>query len=149
MMIQTPSLFSSPLIQARDVLKAGIHNQNIRATIAAQNYVNADSTGPTPGSKPYQRRQLIFKVVMDPKTKVQTPILKKVALDSRPFRAEYRPDHPAANSQGNVTFPNVNSYFEAADFQEANLALGGCAKLYQLTSEMIDRCIGLMISRNT
>lgn len=133
------------LYQAWHVLAQGMRNQSTRATIATQNYVNADSTGSTPQSKPYQRRTVIFKDHVDHRTGTHVPFLEKIGLDPTPFPQIYNPGHPAADVQGMVFVPNINRYFEAADFQEANLQMAGCARLYESTTVMIQRTHDLMI----
>jgi len=136
----------SPLHQAWHVLSCGMHNQNTRATIAAQNFVNADSTGDTPGAKPYTRKQVTFEAKRDPHTSVITPHLRKISDDPLPPRELYQPGHPAADEKGMVKYPHINRYFEASDYQQANLASHGCATLYQLTNTMLERTHNLMRS---
>jgi flagellar basal-body rod protein FlgC len=140
-----PSLPSSTMHQSLNILAQGIQNQGIRANIAVQNYVNADTTAATPGGKPYQRRTVVFKDHIDTKTGTHIPLLEKVGVDQAPFTKVYEPSHPAADVNGHVLQPNVNRYFETADFQEANLQMSGCARLYESTTVMIQRTHDLMI----
>jgi len=140
-----PSLPSSTMFQSLSVLAQGIKNQAIRANIAVQNYVNSDTTASKPGGKPYQRRTTIFKDKLDTKTGTHIPLLEKVGLDQAPFLKIYEPSYPAADSNGHVLQPNVNRYFETADFQEANLQMSGCTRLYESATVMIQRTHDLMI----
>jgi flagellar basal-body rod protein FlgC len=134
----------SPLYQARIFFTMGMRNQDMAATVAAQNYVNVDSLGDKPGAKPYRRRAGVFAVVVDPKTKTPMPVLKKVVEAPGPFRAVYRPAHPASDEKGLVLMPNVNRLLESTDYQSASLVMAGCAKLYQLTNEMVGCAHNLM-----
>jgi flagellar basal-body rod protein FlgC len=139
----------STLHQSWTVLERGILNQKIRASVAAENYVNADSTGVAPGSTPYRRKIAVFKVYVDGRTGTAVPLLVRIGTDKRPFHAVYRPEHPAANAEGNVLLPNVNRHFEVMDYQEANLTMAGCIKLYELNSSMIDRLTNMMIVKGS
>ena len=140
----TLSIPPSPLHQAWFVLSQGMHHQNTRAMIAAQNFVNADSTGKTPGADPYMRKQVTFEAKKDPQTGVMVPHLRKISDDPLPPREVYQPGHPAANEKSMVKYPQINRYFEASDYQQANLATNGCATLYQLTNTMLERTHNLM-----
>ena len=43
-----------------DITAAGLSAQDARLQVIAQNLANADSTGSTPGSNPYQRKTISF-----------------------------------------------------------------------------------------
>jgi flagellar basal-body rod protein FlgC len=47
------------------IAATGLHAQNARMRIIAENLANADSTGKTPEEDPYRRRIPTFKAVMD------------------------------------------------------------------------------------
>lgn len=135
---------TSPMHQAWSVLSQGMQNQKTRAVIASQNFVNSDSTGKTPEDSPYLRKQVVFEARPDPQTGVVKQHLRKIENDPLPPKLLYQPTHPAANQKGMVKYPNINPYFEVSDYQQANLAMNGCATLYQLTTLMMERTHNLM-----
>ena len=45
--------------------------------------------------------------------------LGKTRTDSSEFRLKYEPGHPAADKNGNVRYPNVNTLLEMTDMREA------------------------------
>ena len=47
------------------IAATGLHAQNARMRIIAENLANADSAGKTPGADPYRRRLPTFQAVMD------------------------------------------------------------------------------------
>ena len=51
--------------------------------------------------------------------------------DKSRFRLHYDPNHPAANENGYVKMPNVNSLIEMFDMREAQ-------RLYQANLNMVD-----------
>lgn len=140
----TTAVPASPLYQGWYVLAEGMKNQTTRATIAAQNFVNADSTGKTPDEDPYTCKQVIIGAEIDRLTGVVTPRLRAIKDDPLPPKQHYVPGHPAADARGMVKFPHVNRYFEASDYQQSNLAMAGCARLYELATTMLERTHNLM-----
>ena len=58
----------------------------------------------------------------------------EIAEDDTPPRLAYQPDHPDADAEGYVAFPNVNVFREMADMltasraYEANLAVADSAR---------------------
>jgi flagellar basal-body rod protein FlgC len=89
--------------------------------IIAENLANADSTASTAGGDPYRRQTPVFK------TKTLEGGIKGVAMDrveqdQTPFRQEFQPGNPAADSQGYVKMPNIEPMVEALDMREAQRA---------------------------
>lgn len=89
--------------------------------VIAENIANADSTGQKPGAEPYRRQVPVFTPLQmeDGSTSVR---MTRVASDNKPFKQEYNPSHPAANNQGYVQMPNVDTLIEAMDMREAQRA---------------------------
>jgi flagellar basal-body rod protein FlgC len=143
-MVKVPS---SPLHQAAYVLNQGINNQNVRATIAAQNYVNAQSASVTKGGEPYRRRTVEIEDYVDPKTGVHVPVVRRIGQDSGVCPAVYNPAHPGADPKtGLVKMPNVNPYLESADYQEQNVNALMCGSLYKINSTQLRATHDLMNS---
>lgn len=147
-MYSTPSLSGSsenaPLYQSWHLLARGLHNHGMRAMVAAQNFVNAESVGRTPDEEPYTRQMIEIEAHRDRKTDMFMPRIRSISDDPSPPRMVHMPGHPAANEKGLVKMPHINKHLEASDYQQANIASMGCAKLYEITSMMLERTHNLM-----
>lgn len=108
-----------PINAAGDTAFSGLLAQSLRMKVIAENIANADSTGKTPGSEPYRRKTIAFSNIYN-SVKEAVEIKSEVSSDSRsPLRIEHIAGHPAANSKGDVKFPNVNMIVEMADMKQA------------------------------
>ena len=87
------------------IAATGLHAQNARMRIIAENLANADSTGKTPEEDPYRRRIPTFKAVMDSDVGGHVVEVGKVKLDSSDFVSRFEPGHPAADDRGYVRYP--------------------------------------------
>ena len=86
----------SDFLASLRIAATGLHAQNARMRIIAENLANADSTGKTPEEDPYRRRIPTFKAVMDADVGGKIVEVGKVALDTTDFISRYEPGHPAA-----------------------------------------------------
>jgi flagellar basal-body rod protein FlgC len=57
---------------------------------------------------------------------------------------KYIPGHPAADTNGNVRFPNVNSMIEMADLKDANRAYQANVDVIDVAKTMVSRAIALL-----
>src|SRR3546814_11113480 len=80
---------------------------------------NADSLGKTAGADPYRRQVMTFKNILDRTLGVETVRVDRVVPDPSEFELRYEPNHPAADDQGYVKLPNVNTLIELSDMREA------------------------------
>ena len=71
------------------IAATGLHAQNARMRVIAENLANADSAGKTPTDKPYQRRIPTFKAVMDDAAGGEIVKVGKIALDQSAFQERY------------------------------------------------------------
>ena len=98
----------SDFMSSLKIAASGLHAQNARMRVIAENIANADSAGKTPGEDPYRRRIPTFKAVMDDEAGGKIPQIGRLALDQSDFNMRYEPGHPAADEKGYVKMPNVN-----------------------------------------
>jgi flagellar basal-body rod protein FlgC len=75
---------------------------------------------------------------------VQLVELGKTQIDSSDFRMKYEPGHPAADQNGNVKYPNVNSIVEMADMREAQRSYEANINVVTATRRMIQRTIDIL-----
>ena len=109
-----------PSNSAMAVAASALKAQQSRMRIIAENIANAQSTARTPGGEPYRRQTPVFQ----PRDVAGATgvALAEVRPDQSDFKMDYDPSHPAANAQGYVMRPNVDTLVEAMDMREAQRA---------------------------
>src|ERR1700733_1863884 len=113
--------------------------QTTRLRVIAQNIANQDTTGSSPGADPYRRKTITFESAVDRAAGVETVKVKAIGLDSSDLPLRYDPANPAANSQGYVKLPNLNSFIEVMDMREAEHSYGANLSVMEATrSKTID-----------
>jgi len=110
---------TGPLTQAMATAASGMSTQAVRMRVAAENIANASSTAATPGGDPYRRKLMSFRQSVDRATGAQLVRTDFITNDQRDFRTQYDPAHPAADAQGYVRMPNVDTLIEQADLRTA------------------------------
>ena len=98
---------ADPLLSSLKIAASGLQAQSTRMRIVSENIANAQTTGTTPGSDPYQRKMVSFQSELDRVSGAQMVSVDKVGRDDTPFILESDPGNPAANADGYVKMPNV------------------------------------------
>nr|WP_231699354.1 flagellar basal body rod protein FlgC [Limnochorda pilosa] len=133
-----------------DVSASGLTAERLRMDLIASNLANAETTR-TPEGGPYRRLMAIL--VPEPTQTGREPQSRKgggvrvqaVVRDPNPPRLVYQPDHPDADAEGYVAYPNVNPVTEMVDLitatraYEANVAAFNAAKGMALKALEIGR----------
>ena len=130
--------------KALTISARGMDAQSSRLTVIAQNLANQDTTGSTPGAKPYQRKTVTFANTMDRTLGTPTVGVKNVGVDQSDFPLKYDPSNPAANPQGYVQTPNVNSFVEVMDMREAQRSYNANVSVMEVTRGMLTRTIEML-----
>lgn len=134
-------------MQLNDSLKiaaAGMRAQSDRLRVVAENIANADSTATAPGGDPYRRKTVVFKNVLDKELGMETVRVSKRGTDKSAFIKKYEPYHPAADAQGYVLYPNVNTIVEAVDMKEARRAYEANLGVIEVSKAMMARTLDLL-----
>jgi flagellar basal-body rod protein FlgC len=126
------------------VAASGLHAQAGRMRIIAENIANADSTASTPGGNPYRRKIPTFETEYNRALGVDEVVLGKVEPDLSPFTVKHQPGHPAADKNGNVKYPNVNSLVEMTDMRDAQRSYQANINVVTATRRMIQRTIDIL-----
>lgn len=122
---------------------SGMRAQTVRMRVAAENVANANSTGVNPNEEPFRRRIPLM----------ETTTLASGALgvrvtgatqDMSTFREEYNPSHPAADSDGYVRLPNVDTLVEMMDLREATRAYEANLNMIEAARTMTARALDLL-----
>lgn len=132
------------LNQALNVSATGMDAQTTRLRVIAENIANQDTTGSTPGADPYRRKTITFASALDQEAGVQTVRVKNIGVDSSDAPLRYDPSNPAANPQGYVKLPNVNSFVEVMDMREAERSYSANLSVMQATRSMLNKTIDLL-----
>lgn len=135
---------ANDLNQALDVSAAGMDAQTARLRVIAQNIANQDTTGSSPGADAYRRRTVTFESVLDKATAVEKVQIKKIGTDNSDLPLKYDPSNPAANAQGYVKLPNVNSFIEMMDMREAERSYSANLSVMQATRGMLNRTLDIL-----
>src|SRR5271165_5328480 len=132
------------LAQALNISASGMEAQTKRLRVSAENLANKDSTGSTPGATPYRRKTVQFANTLDRTLGTSTVSVRSVLPDTSPFPQKYDPSNPAANTQGYVSMPNVNSFVEMMDMREAERSYSANLNVMQASRSMLSRVIDIL-----
>jgi len=131
-------------LKSMAVAASGLRAQSGRMRVIAENIANAESTAQRPGGNPYRRKIPTFRSEMDRALEAQTMTMGKVRQDPSEFRTKYEPGHPAADANGYVKYPNVNSLVEMTDMREAQRSYEANLNVIGATRRMIQKTIDLL-----
>ncbi|MBO0344965.1 flagellar basal body rod protein FlgC [Roseibium limicola] len=132
------------LLKSLFVSASGLKAQNGRMRIIAENIANADSTGRTPNEEPYRRKIPTFKSHFDKEIGGEKVEIGRIAEDSSPFEVRYEPGHPAADENGYIRTPNVNTLIETVDMREAQRSYEANLNVVEATRRMVQKTIDIL-----
>ncbi|PVB62674.1 flagellar basal body rod protein FlgC [Labrenzia sp. 011] len=135
---------SDPLSASLQISGAGLRAQSERLRVVSENLANARSTGQTAGDDPYRRKTITFESEFSRAYQANLVSVKGIGSDKAPFTMEYEPGHPAADENGYVKMPNVNTLLELADMRETNRSYEANLKVMTQAREMVMRNIDLL-----
>ena len=145
LLIASSAAVAGGLDDAMNQSTAGMKAQSERMKVVSQNIANASSTGQTPGAEPYRRKVILFKNKQDKKTGYNVVQIEKIVSDKKtPLNAKFDPSHPAANSDGYVLLPNVETSVESVDMKEAERGYQANLGAVEITKRMVNNTIDLL-----
>lgn len=134
-----------------EISASGLRAQSLRMRVIAENLANAQSIATTPDGDPYRRRVVTFEPVLDtPKPGVRGTEsgpgvrVRGITTDNSAFQRVYQPGHPAADGQGYVSMPNVNTLIETADMRAAQRSYEANVNAIEAARSMTMRTIDLL-----
>lgn len=132
----------TPRNTAMAVASTALKAQQSRMRIIAENIANAESTANVAGGQPYRRQTPVFQTHnVNGATGV---VLAEVRPDQSDFRMDYDPSHPAANAEGYVQRPNVDTLVEAMDMREAQRAYEANLNVIETARNMDSRTLDII-----
>lgn len=141
---------------------SGMSAQRTRINTISSNIANAKTTHTEEGG-PYKRKQVVFEEIMmdnsnkDKKTSTMTNDEKKSGLNSyagvgvksiieskEKDIMRYEPNHPDANENGYVAYPNVNPVVEMVDLIEATRSYEANLQAFKTHKTIDDKTIDIL-----
>jgi flagellar basal-body rod protein FlgC len=126
------------------IAASGMRAQSDRMRIIAENIANANSTAATTGGDPYRRKIATVTSQFDRELNATVVEPGKPAQDMSDFRLQYDPGNPAADKQGYVKLPNVNSLVEIMDMREAQRSYEADLTVMDASKSMLARTVDLL-----
>ncbi|PWU16145.1 MAG: flagellar basal body rod protein FlgC [Bdellovibrio sp.] len=138
------------------VASSGMTAQRTRLNAISSNIANINTTRTDEGG-PYRRKDVVFESTPDvrnfgeilsarsPRAEVQKVLATDVVPDMKAPLLKYEPNHPDANDEGYVAYPNINmmeemtNMIQATRAYEANVSALQAAKDMALSSLEIGR----------
>jgi flagellar basal-body rod protein FlgC len=135
---------TADLNTALSISASGMAAQTTRLRVIAENIANQETTGSAPGSDPYRRKTISFEAKLDRALGAETVHVKNIGKDQSDLPLRYDPSNSAANPQGYVKLPNVNSFIEVMDMREAERSYSANLAAMQASRSMLTRTIDML-----
>lgn len=126
------------------IAATGLHAQTARMRIIAENLANADSAGKTPGEDPYRRKIPTFTSTLDQELGGEVVKIGRIAYDQSDFNERFEPGHPAADANGYVKYPNVNTLIETMDMRQAQRSYEANLNVVTVTRQMLGSTLDVL-----
>jgi flagellar basal-body rod protein FlgC len=126
---------------------SGMTAQRARLNAISSNIANINTTQ-TPEGGPYRRKDVVFEAMPDarnfgeiltstnPKSNMQRVQVTDVVSDKKAPLLKYDPDHPDANPEGYVAYPNINLMEEMTNMIQASRAYEANVSALQASKDM-------------
>jgi flagellar basal-body rod protein FlgC len=129
------------LDRALRISAAGMTAQSTRLRVVAENLANRESTGESAGADPYRRRTVTFANRLDRAMGAETVSVSRIGTQPGDFPTRFDPAHPAADANGYVKLPNVDTLVEVMDMREAQRSYSANLTVLETTRGMLTRAI--------
>ncbi|MBK7844877.1 MAG: flagellar basal body rod protein FlgC [Bdellovibrionales bacterium] len=129
-----------------NVSASGLTAQRMRMNTISSNIANINTTK-TPEGGPYRRKDVVFESMPEtrnfgeivtslPDRNIQRVQVTDVTVDRKAPVLKYEPDHPDANDQGYVAYPNINLMEEMANMIQATRSYEANVSAMQASKDM-------------
>lgn len=132
------------LLKSTAIAVSGMKAQSERLRVISENLANVDSTAQTPDGLPYRRKIVTFKSEMDRANGFNRVTVGRVQADPSDFNKRFDPKHPAADREGYVLTPNVNSVVELMDMREAQRSYEANMNVITTSRSMLTQTVQLL-----
>src|SRR5437868_3014307 len=125
---------------------SGLAAQRMRMNTISSNIANINTTR-TPEGGPYRRKDVVFESMPDarnfgdmiktpPNDNFQRVQVTDIVPDQKAPLLKYEPDHPDANAEGYVAYPNINLMEEMANMIQATRSYEANVSAIQASTDM-------------
>lgn len=162
----------SNFLNSFDISGYGLSAQRVRVNTISSNIANAQTTRTEEGG-PYRRKEVVFKAVnfndyynkaledstqsasySDPLKEgllgnkvnpaIMSVLIDKISRDDSKPNMKYEPNHPDADTNGYVAYPNINPVVEMADLVEATRSYQANVAAFQSAKDIANSAISLL-----
>ena len=140
----------SDFFDSVDVSASALSAERMRMNTTSSNLANAQTTR-TPEGGPYRRKDVVFEAVptrdfasvLDGEMAV--PLHKvhvaDVVSDQGSPKLVYEPNHPDANAEGKVAYPNINTMEEMVNLMTASRTYEANITAINVTRNMMNKAL--------
>lgn len=162
----------SNFLSSFDISGYGLSAQRVRVNTISSNIANAQTTRTEEGG-PYRRKEVVFKAInfneqfnqalsgMTQSAQYEDPldegdfgeevnpaimsvVVDKIARDDSAPKMKYEPNHPDADANGYVAYPNINPVVEMSDLVEATRSYQANVAAFESAKNMANSSISLL-----
>jgi flagellar basal-body rod protein FlgC len=126
-----------------DIAASGLTAHRQWMDLIAGNIANAETTR-TPEGGPFRRQLAVFMEMQDADGEPGGVKVAQQISDDSELRKVYSPEHPDADAQGYVSYPNVDVVMEMVDLIAANRAYEANATVIEAAKASAQRTIGIL-----
>jgi flagellar basal-body rod protein FlgC len=133
------------MLSTLDVSASALKSQRIRMDTIAANVANMNTTRNSAGKlEPYRRRFALFASGQEGHPNRPGVHVSRIAEDMSPFRVVPDAEHPDADAEGNVHYPNVDLAVEYVNALEASRAYEANVTAMEVTKSMMNATLRLL-----
>lgn len=141
-----------------NVATSGMSAQRTRINMVSANIANAQTTHTTDGG-PYKKQNVVFEEILLNSTKDKNKENSSDKIDPLSLRGvgvreiidskdapilKYEPEHPDANKEGYVAYPNINPVIEMVDLIEAMRSYEANVSAFKTQKDMDTKTLDLI-----
>lgn len=133
------------MFQILDTGASGLQAQRTRLDSIAENIANVNTTkGPHGENTPFRRRLVEFAQGRAGDAGRPGVHVRAVKQDTSPFLMRYEPHNPAADADGNVAYPNIDTTVEFVNALDASRAYEANVTMMETAKSMINSSLRLL-----
>lgn len=134
------------LFDSLEIAGSSLTAHRLWMDLISQNLANVNTTRTQDGG-PYRRKVPIFAERLEATEKGAKGVrVEKIEEDDLPPRMVYQPEHPDADEEGYVAYPNVNVVREMTDMMAATRAYEANLMVVELAKEIWGSAIDVLRS---
>ena len=132
------------IIKTMRISTAGMQVQGARLRVISENIANAASLPQDANGIPYRRKIITFENELNRAMGLETVKVSQIKTDQSDFGKKFDPNHPAADENGYVLTPNVNTLIEMADMREAQRSYEANLQIIKASKAMLNGAIEIL-----